>query len=52
MEGIKSLVEAVKKETDHVDILMANAGATCESFFFFFIFLSNTHLPLLMLRGK
>ncbi|KAK4453123.1 oxidoreductase [Podospora aff. communis PSN243] len=28
MEGIKSLVEAVKKETDYVDILMANAGAT------------------------
>jgi len=29
LEGVKSLVEAVKKETDHVDILLANAGATC-----------------------
>lgn len=28
LEGVKSLVEAVKKETDHVDILLANAGAT------------------------
>jgi hypothetical protein len=32
MEGIKSLVEVVKRETDHVDILMANAGATCKVF--------------------
>ena len=26
--GVKSLVEQVKKTTDHVDILFANAGAT------------------------
>ncbi|RKU44947.1 hypothetical protein DL546_005836 [Coniochaeta pulveracea] len=28
IEGIKSLLEQVKKHTDHVDILLANAGAT------------------------
>ncbi len=28
MEGVRSLVEQVKKHTDHVDILFANAGAT------------------------
>ncbi|KAK0626451.1 putative NADPH-dependent beta-ketoacyl reductase [Immersiella caudata] len=28
IEGIKSLVEAVKRETEFVDILLANAGAT------------------------
>ncbi|KAI1768685.1 NAD(P)-binding protein [Hypoxylon sp. FL1150] len=28
LEGIKSLVEQVKKHTSHVDILFANAGAT------------------------
>jgi NAD(P)-dependent dehydrogenase (short-subunit alcohol dehydrogenase family) len=28
MEGINSLLEQVKKHTDHVDVLLANAGAT------------------------
>jgi NAD(P)-dependent dehydrogenase (short-subunit alcohol dehydrogenase family) len=28
VEGVQALVDGVKKHTDHVDILMANAGAT------------------------
>jgi NAD(P)-dependent dehydrogenase (short-subunit alcohol dehydrogenase family) len=40
MEGIKSLVEAVKRETEFVDILLANAGATCEFFSSFPMILS------------
>lgn len=28
IEGVQALVDAVKKHTDHVDILLANAGAT------------------------
>ncbi|KAK0651743.1 hypothetical protein B0T16DRAFT_404585 [Cercophora newfieldiana] len=28
LEGVKSLVEAVKKQTEHVDILLANASAS------------------------